>query len=85
MLNDAEQEMLFSLRLNPREADARNALGLIYAEEGRYTLAREEWSDLLSTDPAYTPARENLTILERAERTGAKGASHRVADFAHGR
>jgi tetratricopeptide (TPR) repeat protein len=85
MLNDAEQEMLFSLRLNPREADARNALGLIYAEEGRYKLAREEWSDLLSADPAYTPARDNLTILERAERTGAKGASHRVADFAHGR
>jgi cytochrome c-type biogenesis protein CcmH/NrfG len=76
--------MLFALRLNPREADVRNALGLIYAEEGRYTLAREEWSDLLSADPAYTPARENLSILERADRAGTKGAPHRVADFAHG-
>jgi cytochrome c-type biogenesis protein CcmH/NrfG len=85
MLADAEHEMLFSLTLNPQEVDAHNTLGLIYAEEGRYTLAREEWSDLLSANPAYTPARENLTILERAERVGAKSAADRVADFARGR
>jgi Tfp pilus assembly protein PilF len=81
MLGEAEQEMLLSLRLNPQEVDARNTLGLIYAEEGRYTLAREEWSDLLIADPAYTPARENLTILERAKRADAKNASDRVDDF----
>jgi len=85
MLIDAEREMLFSLRLNPHEVDARNTLGLIYAEQGRYPLAREEWSDLLGTDPAYTPARENLVILERAEHAGARSASDRVADFARGR
>jgi Flp pilus assembly protein TadD len=83
MLSDAEQEMLLSVRLNPQEVDARNTLGLIYAEEGRYTLAREEWSDLLGEDPAYTPARENLAILERAEHLRSKVSSDRVADFAH--
>jgi len=81
MLGDAEQEMLLALRLNPQEIDAHNTLGVIYAEEGRYTLAREEWSDLLTADPAYTPARENLTILERAKHAGAKNASDPVADF----
>ena len=65
--------MLLSLKLNPHEVDARNTLGLIYAEEGRYTLAREEWSDLLSADPAYTPARDNLTILN------ASSASAQIA------
>jgi tetratricopeptide (TPR) repeat protein len=85
MLIDAEREMLFSLRLDPHEVDAHNMLGLIYAEEERYPLAREEWSDLLGADPAYTPARENLVILERAEHAGAKSASDRVVDFARGR
>jgi tetratricopeptide (TPR) repeat protein len=82
MLSDAEKEMLLSLRLNPQEVDAHNTLGLIYAEEGRYMLAREEWSDLLRADPAYTPARENLTILERATRADAKNASDRLGEFA---
>lgn len=82
-LAPAEQEMLLAVRLDPQEVDAHNTLGLIYAEEGRYALAREEWSALLSADPAYTPARENLAILARVERGAGKGASHRVADFAH--
>jgi Flp pilus assembly protein TadD len=88
MLAPAEQEMLLALRLNSAEADIRNTLGLIYAEERRYALARAEWSELLSADPDYTPARENLAILEQAEQRGANGkvaGSHRVADFAHRR
>lgn len=88
MLTPAEQEMLLALRLNPADVDARNMLGLVYAEEGRDELARTEWTELLGADPDYTPARENLAILEQAERSGAGGkaaGSHRVADFARRR
>ena len=79
MLSDAEQEMLFSLRLNPQEVDARNTLGLIYAEEGRYTLAREEWSDLLERGPGlYAGPREPddtraRGARRRKERLGSRG------------
>ena len=33
----AEQEILLSLRLDPNQSDARNQLGVIYAEEGNYS------------------------------------------------
>jgi Flp pilus assembly protein TadD len=33
LLADAEREMLASLQLNPGQPDARNSLGVIYAEE----------------------------------------------------
>ena len=35
MLADAEREMLAALQLNPGQPDARNSLGVIYAEEGK--------------------------------------------------
>ena len=34
MLADAQREILASLLLNPGEPDARNLLGVIYAQEG---------------------------------------------------
>jgi Tfp pilus assembly protein PilF len=77
MLGPAEQEILLSLRLDPDQPDALNTLGPIFAEEGDFTRAREEWTDLLRTWPAYEPARANLTILDCAER-GQVSAS-----FAH--
>ena len=64
----AEQEMLLSLRLDPDQLDARNQLGVIYAEEGNYRRAREEWNDLLVSDPQYSPAHANLALLENLER-----------------
>jgi len=87
MLSAAEQEVLLALRLKPGDLDTRNTLGLVYAEEGRYGLARTEWAELLGADPEYTPARENLAILRRAEQhAGGEGAgSHPVAIFAHRR
>jgi cytochrome c-type biogenesis protein CcmH/NrfG len=68
MLGPAQQEILLSLRLDADQPDALNALGVIYAEQGEYSRAREEWTYLLGTRPAYEPARANLTILDRAER-----------------
>ena len=35
MLADAEHETLASLQLNPGQPDARNLLGVIYAQRGK--------------------------------------------------
>lgn len=71
MLTDAEREVQFSLRLNPRQADARNLLGVIYAREGHSARAAQVWRDLLRDAPDYQPARRNLLVL---------GDSKKVAD-----
>ena len=63
MLADAEQETLASLQLNPRQADARNLLGVIYAQEGKTVRASLVWRQLVRDVPDYEPARTNLTIL----------------------
>ena len=60
---DAEHEILASLRLNPEDADARNTLGVIYAEEGKVVPAALVWRDLVREFPAYEPARANLALL----------------------
>ncbi len=76
MLDQAEQEMLLAVRLNPNQADARNTLATIYAEEGKYSRAHQEWSELVEADPGYEPARQNLVILEQVERGEIKGSPH---------
>ena len=62
-LEDAEQETLASLQLNPGQADARNMLGVIYAQEGKTVRASLVWRELVREVPDYEPARTNLTIL----------------------
>ena len=63
MLADAEHETLASLRLNPGQPDARNLLGVIYAQEGNTTSASLIWRQLVQDVPDYEPARANLAIL----------------------
>ncbi len=75
----AEQEILLSLRLDPNQLDARNQLGVIYADEGNFERAHEEWTDLMESNPNYSPARANLVILEHAETKGPP----RLTGFAH--
>ena len=60
---DAEREALASLRLSPRQPDARNLLGVIYAREGRTAGAWLVWRELVREVPEYEPARKNLTLL----------------------
>ncbi len=67
MLTQAGQETQASLRLEPKRADALNMLGVIDAEGGDYVDARELWSDLARTEPAFGPAHTNLAILARIE------------------
>jgi Flp pilus assembly protein TadD len=60
---DAEREMLASLRLNPAQPDARKALGVIYAHQGKTVSASLVWRDLVREVPDYQPARTNLALL----------------------
>lgn len=63
-----------SLQIDPSQPDARNTLGAIYAEEGNYVRASEEWNELVGEIPDYTPARTNLAILQHVESSGLKGS-----------
>jgi TolA-binding protein len=54
------------LRLAPRQRDALNLLGVVYAEEGKSARASETWRELAQDFPDYTPARVNLAILNTA-------------------
>jgi tetratricopeptide (TPR) repeat protein len=60
---DAEREMLASLRLDPEQPDARNLLGVIYAEEGKTARASLLWRELVHEAPDYEPALKNLGLL----------------------
>src|SRR3984957_4539495 len=60
---DAEREMLASIQLNPRQPDAKNALGVIYAQEGKTVSASLVWRELVREVPDYQPARTNLALL----------------------
>jgi Flp pilus assembly protein TadD len=63
ILADAEHETLASLQLNPNQPDARNLLGVIYAQEGKIARASLVWRDLERDLPDYEPARTNLVVL----------------------
>lgn len=60
---DAEREMIASLHLNPAQPEALNALGVIYAHEGKTVSASTEWRELVREMPDYEPARANLALL----------------------
>jgi tetratricopeptide (TPR) repeat protein len=63
LLADAESETLASLRLDPRQPDARNLLGVIDAQEGQTARASLVWRELINDVPDYEPARTNLALL----------------------
>jgi len=63
LLADAEREMQASIQLNPDQPDARDALGVIYAEEGKPLRASAVWQGLVREMPDYEPARTNLSLL----------------------
>ncbi len=60
---DARREILASLLLNPGQPEARNLLGVIYAQEGDSARASLIWRELVREVPDYEPARANLAIL----------------------
>ena len=77
MLPEAEHETLASLRLNPNQPDARNLLGVIYAQEGKTAHASLVWCELVRDLPDYGPARTNLVVL--GSRTPVADADDKTA------
>ena len=65
-LAEAEYETLASLRLSPEHPEARNLLGVIYAEQGHSARADSIWRELVQELPDYQPARINLSLLDSA-------------------
>ena len=62
LLGDAEREILAALALEPAHLDARNMLGVIYAEQGKVASAAVEWRKVFQMKADYGPARVNLSI-----------------------
>ncbi len=78
LLADAERETLASLRLNPRQPDGRNLLGVIDAQEGQTVRASLVWRDLVRDAPDYEPARTNLALLGSNSNEVARGETAAV-------
>jgi cytochrome c-type biogenesis protein CcmH/NrfG len=79
MLNEAQQEALTALALDPQDTSVRNIVALVLAERGEYARAREEWAALLADKPTYEPARTNLAILDHGARTNSKWTASEFA------
>lgn len=79
-LERARKDLLTAIRLDPKNAAAHNALGLLYERAGLQKLAEEHYRKSLALDPDYPAALNNygshlcrtgrrmegLTVLERA-------------------
>jgi len=75
MLAEAEHETLTSLLLSPEHPEARNLLGVIYAEQGHADRAYSIWRELVHELPDYEPALINLGLLDSATpATSGEGA-----------
>jgi tetratricopeptide (TPR) repeat protein len=64
MLAEAERETLAALRLNPRQMEALNLEGVIYAREGQTVRASQIFQEIIRDQPEYQPARANLLMLD---------------------
>lgn len=73
-LQEAEKNLLESIRLNPKNAPALNALGLTYLTMGKYEEAKLYFEKTIQVMPSYSDAYNNLGVtylqignLEKAE------------------
>lgn len=63
-LPTARQAAREAATLDPDLPEAHNALGLLYIQEGRNTLAREAFGRALELRPGYEEARHNAAFLQ---------------------
>lgn len=62
-LDKAEESLRKALELNYMHPVARNELGLVYRQTGRYEEARQLYEALLKMHPDFLPARKNFGVL----------------------
>ena len=64
-LPEAIDECEKAVRLDPRDVESHNALGILYAERGALERARSEWLEALKLDPNNEAVRRNLVRLNQ--------------------
>jgi tetratricopeptide (TPR) repeat protein len=69
--HEALPHAIVAVEKAPRDLDARNLLGMLYAEQGQLDRARAEWQEALRIDPNFADARRNLELLEQMMRQQA--------------
>lgn len=65
-LDEALREIIAARRLAPEDSDAANTNAIICAETGDTAGAHDIWARLVQHASEYTPARVNLSILNRS-------------------
>lgn len=68
-----------AVKLEQATADTWNALGVAYAQQGKYQQAKEAWDQALRLDPAHAGARRNREQVEQALTRG--GSTGTVSPF----
>ena len=76
MFREAEAEILRVLATEPNRSDYLNMLAVIAVEKGNSARAQDIWVSILSRDPRYQPAAENLRILRTLPSRGARVRYH---------
>lgn len=62
-INEAEENLLKALKINPAHPVTSNELGLLYRKSGRFAEAKKIYQQLIAKYPLFLPARKNLGIL----------------------
>ena len=65
-LNEAFEQIIAALVLDPGDPDAANTDAIICARMGDLASARRIWTQLLRVAPDYAPARTNLALLNQS-------------------
>lgn len=80
----ARRLILEAVRLQPRRAEPRHALGVVHALAGRPEPAREEFAEAVRLEPAYAPAWFALGLAEerRGREEEALAAYRRFVELA---
>lgn len=62
-IEEAEENLLKALKINPNHPVTNNELGIIYRQSGRFDEAKKAYEGVISRYPRFLPAIKNLGIL----------------------
>jgi len=65
---EAEQVFLAEEKLTGPRADVSDAIGTLYAQQGKWEEARKRFENALELDPTYVQARVHLGVVQRTQK-----------------